>query len=166
LEFSTLRQSPWKKLTLFNSIAIDASSLSPLEYYEASQFTVELLYKTSVPNNISNWKVFEGYEQIISFLTNQDNFKDLAIDDEEFQENSTKRGPMEDQHTDISKGHMISKGVANLEDLFDLKEQFKGPKRERTDSSYTLHETVNLGTPENPRNVKLDKTISKEEINA
>jgi hypothetical protein len=46
--------------------------------------TVELLYKLSVPNNISNWKVFEGDEHIIKFLTNQDNFRDLAIDDEIF----------------------------------------------------------------------------------
>jgi hypothetical protein len=38
-----------------------------------------------VPNNISNWKVFEGDEQIIKNLTNQENFKDLAIDDEIFQ---------------------------------------------------------------------------------
>jgi hypothetical protein len=47
---------------------------------------VELLYKPSVPNNISNWKAFEGDEQIINFLTNKDNFKDLPIDDEVFQE--------------------------------------------------------------------------------
>ena len=54
---------------------------------------MELLYKPSVPNNISNWKVFEGDEQIIKFLTNQDNFKDLAIDDEEFQDLSVGTDP-------------------------------------------------------------------------
>jgi hypothetical protein len=54
---------------------------------------VELLYKPSVPNNISNWKVFEGDEQIINFLTNQDNFKDLAIDDEVFQEKLVDPNP-------------------------------------------------------------------------
>jgi hypothetical protein len=85
---------PREKNTLVNSIATSTSRLSPLEDYEASRFTVELLYKTSVPNNISNWKVLEGDEQVISFLTNQDNFKDLAIDDEEFQEKSMERGPM------------------------------------------------------------------------
>jgi hypothetical protein len=121
--------------------------------------------KPSVPSNISNWKVFEGDEHIISFLKNLDNFKDLSIDDEEFQE-SVERGPMEDRHTDRSKAHTIPKGVANLEDLFDLKEQFKGPKSTKTGSSCLLHETVNLGTPENPRNVNLRKTISNEEIKA
>jgi ribonuclease HI len=69
---------PRTKNTLVDSLATAASRLSPLEDYEASRFTVELLYKPSVPNNISNWKVFEGDEQIINFLTNQDNFKDLG----------------------------------------------------------------------------------------
>ena len=75
---------PREKNILANSLAFSSSSLSPLEDYEASRFTVKLLYKPSVPNNISNWKVFEGDEQIINFLTNQDNFKDLAIEDEVF----------------------------------------------------------------------------------
>jgi hypothetical protein len=44
------------------SLATTASRISPLEDYEASRFTVELLCKPSVPNNISNWKVFEGNE--------------------------------------------------------------------------------------------------------
>ena len=61
---------------------------------------------------------------------------------------------------------MILKGVANLEDLFDLKERFKGLKSAKTGSSCPLHETVNLGTPKNPRNVNLEKTISKEERKA
>jgi hypothetical protein len=44
-----------------------------------------------------------------------------------------------------------------------LKEQFKGPKNAKTGMSFPLHETINLGTPENPNNVNLGKTISKEE---
>jgi hypothetical protein len=88
---------PREKNILADSLATTTSRLSPLEYYEASRFTVELLYKPSVPNNISNWKVFEGDEQIINFLTNQDNFKDLAIDDEEFQRKQLKLIPKQDK---------------------------------------------------------------------
>jgi ribonuclease HI len=43
---------------LVDSLATNASRLSPLEDYEASRFNLELLYKPSVPNNISNWKLF------------------------------------------------------------------------------------------------------------
>ena len=75
---------------------------------------MELLYKPSVPNNISNWKVFEGDEQIINFLTNQDNFKDFAIEDEVFQEKSIDTDPKIGKPIDKSKSHTILKGIANL----------------------------------------------------
>jgi hypothetical protein len=113
---------PRAKNILANSLATTASRLSPLEYYEASQFTMELLYKPSVPNNISNWKVFEGDEKIIKFMTNQDNFKELAIDGEVFQEQSTEANPQTDQPIDKLKSHKISNGITSLENLFDLKE--------------------------------------------
>jgi hypothetical protein len=151
------------KNILADSLATTTSRLSPLEDYEASQFTVELLYKLSVPNNISNWKFFEGDEQIINFLTNQDNFKDLTIDNEVFQEQPTETDPRRGQPVDKSKSHTIPKGIANLENLFDLKEKFKRPKNTKTISSCPLHETINLGTLENPKNVNIDKTTSKEE---
>jgi len=77
---------PGTKNTLVDSLATVASILSPLEYYEASRFAIELVYKPSVPNNIYNWKLFEGDEEIVDFLTNQENFKELAIDDEIFLE--------------------------------------------------------------------------------
>jgi hypothetical protein len=39
----------------------------------------------------------EGDEQIINVLTNIDNFKDLAIEDEVFQEKLTKFNPQRNQ---------------------------------------------------------------------
>jgi hypothetical protein len=124
---------------------------------------MELLYKPSVPNNIFNWKVLEVHEQIINFLTNQDNFKDLAIDDEVFQEKSTEIDPRIGQPIEKSKSHTILKGIANFENLFDLKERFKGPKKAKTSSSCPLHENINLITPKNPKNINLGTTISNEE---
>jgi hypothetical protein len=59
---------------------------------------------------------------------------------------------------------MIPKGVANLENLFDLRERFRGPKNAKTGSSCPIYETINLGTPKNPKNVNLGKTMSKEDI--
>jgi hypothetical protein len=152
-----------EKNILVDSLATNASRLSPLEDYEASRFTVELLYKPSVPNNISNWKVFEGDEQIIKFLTNQDNFKYLAIDNELLKEKSMEIDPRIGQLTEKLKSHTIHKGITNLENLFDLKEQFKGPKNAKTGSSCPMHETINFGTLEKPKNISLGKTISKEE---
>jgi ribonuclease HI len=105
---------PRVKNILADSLATTASRLSPLENYEGSQFTIEFLDKPSVPKNISNWKDFEGDEQIINFLTNQDNFKVLSIDDEIFQEQSTGTDPQTEKSIDKSKSHMIPKGITNL----------------------------------------------------
>jgi hypothetical protein len=157
---------PRSKNILVVSLATTASRLSPIEDYEASRFTVELIYKPTVPNNFSNWKVFEGDEQIINCLTNQDNFKDLAIDDEVFQEQSMEIDPHTDRPTDKSKSHMISKGITNLENLFDLKERFKGSKNVNIGISCPMHETINLETLENPKNISLSKTVSKKERKA
>jgi hypothetical protein len=62
-----------------------------------------------------------------------------------------------------SKSHTIPKGITNLENLFDMKERFKGPKNSKTDSSCPMHETINLGMPKNPKNVNLGRKIYKEE---
>jgi hypothetical protein len=133
------------------------------------RFIVELLYKPLVPNNISNWKCFEGDEQIVYFLTNQDNFKDLAIDDEVFQELITKSYLHEHKKrkyhsSNKPKFHTIPKGVASLENIFDLREGFTRQKNAKKWSSCPVYETINLGTPENPKNVNLDKKESKEDM--
>jgi hypothetical protein len=67
---------------------------------------------------------------------------------------------------DKPKGHIIPKGIANIENIFYLKDRFKGHKNAKTGSSCPLHETINLGTPESPKHVNLGKTISKEERKA
>jgi hypothetical protein len=56
--------------------------------------------------------------------------------------------------------------VANLENLFDLRERFKGPKNAKIGSSCPIYETMNLGNPENPKNVNLVKTVFKEDMKA
>jgi len=49
--------------------------------------------------------------------------------------------------------------VANLENLFDLREIFKGLKNENTRSSCPIYEIINPGTHENPKNVNLGKVV-------
>jgi hypothetical protein len=162
---------PGEKTTLSDSLATATSWLSPLEDCEASWFTVELLYKQSMPKNISNWKVFEEDEQIIKILTNQENFKDLAIDDELFQEKLIETGPHRQRggtnhSTDQPSFHTILKGVENLENLFDLRERFKWSTNTKKGISCPMYEIVNLGTLENPININLGKIVSKEEKKA
>jgi hypothetical protein len=53
-----------------------------------------------------------------------------------------------------------------LENIFDPRERFKGLKNTKTGSSCPIYETINLGTSENPKNVNLGKTMSKEDNKA
>ena len=154
--------------TLIDSLATATLRLSPLEDYEASRFTMELLYKPSIPNNISNWKVFEGDEQIIDFLTNQESFKDLAIDDEVFQyqlaETDFHEQRYETSHSSNKpRFHTIPRGVSNLENLFDPRGIIKGSANTKTGSLCPIYKTINIGTPKNPKNINLGKKLSKEE---
>jgi hypothetical protein len=48
--------------------------------------------------------VFEGYEHIIAFLTNEENFRYLDLDDEEFQEIVVEQ---EDEKFEANKDKII-----------------------------------------------------------
>jgi hypothetical protein len=75
---------PLSKNILVDSLATIAPRLYPLKDYDSSRIFIDLLYKPYVPDNITNWRVFEGDEKIISFLNSEENFKDLDINDEVF----------------------------------------------------------------------------------
>jgi hypothetical protein len=51
-----------------------------------------------------------------------------------------------------------------MENLFDLRERFRGPNNAKTRSSCLIYETINLGTSYNPKNVNLGNTVSKEDM--
>ena len=36
-----------------------ASNLSPSDDFTSDKFSVELIYRPSIPNNITNWRIFE-----------------------------------------------------------------------------------------------------------
>ena len=58
--------------------------------------------------------MFDDDPQILDFLTNDENFKESVIDDEEHQAN-------------IQNGNFIPKGFRTLEGMFDLNNKFRRP---------------------------------------
>ena len=44
------------------------------------------MYRFSVPNNATNWKLFDDDQQILDFLSAQDTFKGMEIDEAEHDE--------------------------------------------------------------------------------
>ena len=47
-----------------------------------TNFPIELFYRSSILDNITNWRVFKD-EKITNFLHSEDTFKGLTIDDEQ-----------------------------------------------------------------------------------
>ena len=56
-------------------LANAASNLCLSDIFSHNKFFVELIYKSSILDNIMNWRVFEHDEQIINFLHSEDTFK-------------------------------------------------------------------------------------------
>ena len=59
----------------------------PSENFTPNFFSVELIFRPSIPDNIFNWRVFDNDVQVLNFLTNDDTFKDSAIDEVTHDEN-------------------------------------------------------------------------------
>ena len=62
---------------LVNAISI----LIPPERLMPGTFFVEILYKTSIENNITNWRVFNDDQHIIKFVHLEGMFKDCIINE-------------------------------------------------------------------------------------
>jgi len=47
-------------------------------------FSIELLYRPLIPNNVTNWRVFDDDQHIISFLHLEGTFKDSIIYEDQY----------------------------------------------------------------------------------
>ena len=62
-------------------LANTASRLIPLEGLSPQTFSIELMYRPYILDNVTNWKVFDDDQQILDFLSAQNTFKGMAIDE-------------------------------------------------------------------------------------
>ena len=60
-------------------LANTASRLIAPEGLSPQTFSIELMYRPSIPDNVTNWKVFDDDQQILDFLSSQDTFKGMEI---------------------------------------------------------------------------------------
>ena len=96
--------------------------------------------------------MFDDDEQIIDFLTNDETFKELVIDDEEHHASL--------QNGEVAKGNFMPRGVRTLERMFDLNRKFIKPSNIKTNNSSMQYEQINLGTKVDPKYVNLGKCFS------
>jgi hypothetical protein len=141
-----------------------ASRLIPSDGLMPDSFSVELLYRPSIPNNIVNWRVFDDDQQLINFLHLKDTFKDSIIDEgqHDLLMNIDNYDSTEVENT-TGPTNNIPRSVVILENLYDLQDKFKKVTNYNTNSSYMQFEVVNLGSDIAPQNVNLGKNCSPEE---
>lgn len=98
-----------------NSLAQEASSLEPLAMDSMNQFTVELSSIPSVPDNVTNFQVFDDDGHILEFLTSSNVFATQIIDEDEM----TKGAEFDVDGILNLKTNIIPKGMIQLERIFD-----------------------------------------------
>jgi ribonuclease HI len=125
---------------------------------------VEIRYRPSILDNVKHWKVFEDDQEIEKFLQSIDDFSALHIDEDLDEEPSHHPGELSnkvsDHHIIQFPSNHIPKGLIPLERLFDGNDvAVKG--RISGDDSHTAE--CNIGTPEEPKLVKLSKSLIEEQ---
>jgi ribonuclease HI len=140
--------------------------LFPTEGLSLKAFSIELLFRPSIPDNITNWRVFDEYQQIISFLHMEETFQGTVIDEGTHDKNFRDFTVIQDPISPESSSDMVNsipKSVVRLEKFYDLQDKFKILVNCKTNSSSLMHEKVNLGTKDNPQCINLGMGCSEEE---
>jgi hypothetical protein len=113
---------------LNNSEANVASKLFPAEGLSVDAFSIELLFRPSIPDNITNWRVFDDDQQIISFLHMEETFQGAVIDECTHDENIWDFTVIPDLRSPESSSDLVNsipKYVVRLEKFYDLQDKFK-----------------------------------------
>lgn len=92
-----------------------ASKLIPPDDFNPDRFSIELIFRCSIPDNVTNWCVFNDDDDILSFLTSKGSYFDQLISEYEHDK-------MQNRSSDENN---LPKPVVKLEDLYDLKDRFK-----------------------------------------
>ena len=136
-----------------NLLANIASKLIPSEDYNPDRFSVELIFRPSIPDNVTNWWVFNHDEDILNFFTSNKSYDDQIIEESEY----------DFQMKEKLEENSIPKPMVKLEDLYDIKDRFKQVTNSKLQSSTLRFELINLGTEENPQNINLGLVLTSEE---
>jgi ribonuclease HI len=154
---------PREENTVADSLATSASIFKvPLP--PKLRYDVEVKYRPSIPDNVKHWKVFEDDLEIKKFLETIEEFSELHIDQDSVSEEGFNGGELLSKiakHDIIQlPGNHIPRGLVPLERLFDgndvaIKGRVSGDDVDTTE--------CNIGTPEEPKFVKLSRSLTKEQ---
>jgi ribonuclease HI len=154
---------PREENTVADSLASSAS-IFKVPLLPKLRYDVEVKYRPSIPDNVKHWKVFEDDLEIKRFLETIEEFSEMHIDQDSVSEEEFDGGELLSKiaNHDIIQlpGNHIPRGLVPLERLFDGNDvAIKG--RVSGDEADTAE--CNIGTPEEPKFVKLSTSLTKEQ---
>jgi ribonuclease HI len=154
---------PREENTMANSLVVSKSNFRvPLP--PKLKYDVEVKYRSSIPNSVKHWKVFEDDLEIKRFHETVDEFFALHID----QDDDSKNIPHADVFLNkIANHHIVQlpsnhipKGLVPLERLFDRNDVAVKVKGSTDDVDVP---ECNVGTKKDPKYVKLSSILSKKQ---
>ena len=119
-------------------LANTASRLIPPEGLSPQTFSIELMYRPSILDNVTNWKVFDDDLQILDFLSAQNTFEGMSIEEANHEKSLS------------NPSNIIPKSIIILENFYDLEDKFRQTINFKTQSSTLNHTPVNLETEHEP----------------
>jgi len=60
-----------------------ASKLIPSEDFSLDRFSIELIFRPSTPDNLTNWRIFNDDPDIMGFLTSKGSYTNKIIDEDQ-----------------------------------------------------------------------------------
>ena len=96
-----------------DALSISASTLQPVEKMKLKRFSVELVAVPSIPDNITNFQVFQDDQHILEFIMCSFHFEGQEIDDTP--DEKPKDDELEDEDGILHlKTNTIPKGMVEL----------------------------------------------------
>ena len=123
-------------------------------------------YSASILDNVKHWRVFHDDHEIKRLLELTGEFSTSLIDhdqDVELDESASWTTNLIGSHKIIElKGNFIPKGLVPLERLFSKDDTLLNPTMQYFEENVLSY---NIGIVDEPKMIKISKTLSKEERN-
>jgi hypothetical protein len=130
--------------SMANRLAIFAASPTRKILPQRSDCAFQSFYHPHIPDNVESWKVFPSDERICAFIQNE---------------------PYKPKEIISMEDNKIPKGLNPLESSFSSSDVGNKQKHKEEESKRKVGETIslNIGTPNFPKNVKIGAKCSDEE---
>lgn len=128
------------------------ASFFVIPIHSSEKYEIEVLNRLAIPDNITNWQIFEDDQQVKNFIKLKEEFESTQVD----QQNMLVESKENSEVLQL-KNNSIPKGLIPLEKLFDQNDMFKSSKIQANEEEV---ESCNLGTSSLPKMIKSSKFLS------